>query len=415
MPRYKITSETDLDEYFGFGEPKKTTAERHFGEQNIPSLGHYTVPKPRSEKDRARALEVDEDITRHVPLSDRSWYRSTIAAKDATMGDAALNADLPREPVVQRKSRVQKIFKNSDYSVPDYTPGSYSKSLYGYGKGSGKDIETSLAEVRAEKEAAKKAANDRLKKEWQVEPPKCLLSGMSGKDADMYSIADYLAIQEAEEAEMEAQFEQMSTYKPFKTRKQIRKEKYGVDEDADEILLDRIAIPRRKDHERGGLADVDSLAERHKNLVGDILERRQARLARAQEIIDAANESDEEDLLVDVRSEKWLSQGSTKEMPAGKYFTQQKSEIKLDTLEDLLNYCPYGNGPITSAEDDLEALEKLKPKTYKAMEDPHFMKSKYKSLYAPIKSAEEYDTQKLLKQAAFLSAQCAPFEVEDSD
>ena len=41
-----------------------------------------------------------------------------------------------------------------------------------------------------------------------------------------------------------------STYKPFKTRKQIRKEKYGVDEDADEILLDRVAIPRRKDHER---------------------------------------------------------------------------------------------------------------------------------------------------------------------
>ena len=53
----------------------------------------------------------------------RSWYRSTIAAKDATMGDASLNADLPREPIVQRKSRVQKIFKNSDYTVPDYTPG----------------------------------------------------------------------------------------------------------------------------------------------------------------------------------------------------------------------------------------------------------------------------------------------------
>lgn len=46
---------------------------------------------------------------------------------------------------------------------------------------------------------------------------------------------------------------------------------------------------------------------------------------------------------------------------------------------------PYGNGPTTSAEDDFEALERLKPKTYKAMEDPHFMKSKYKSLYAPIK------------------------------
>ena len=34
---------------------------------------------------------------------------------------------------------------------------------------------------------------------------------------------------------------------------------------------------------RGGLADVDSLAERHKNLVRDILERRQARLERAQD------------------------------------------------------------------------------------------------------------------------------------
>ena len=59
---------------------------------------------------------------------------------------------------------------------------------------------------------------------------------------------------------------------------------------------------------------------------------------KQKEIIDANNQSDEEDLLVDVRSEKWLSQGSTKEMPAGKYFTQQKSEIKLDTLDDLLNY-----------------------------------------------------------------------------
>ena len=36
----------------------------------------------------------------------------------------------------------------------------------------------------------KTAANDRLKKEWQVEPPKCLLSGMSGKDAEMYSIGN---------------------------------------------------------------------------------------------------------------------------------------------------------------------------------------------------------------------------------
>ena len=49
MPRYKITSDTDLDEYFGFGEPKKTTAERHFGEQNIPSLGPGLNHSLRSE------------------------------------------------------------------------------------------------------------------------------------------------------------------------------------------------------------------------------------------------------------------------------------------------------------------------------------------------------------------------------
>ena len=204
-----------------------------------------------------------------------------------------------------------------------------------------------------------KAANDRLKKEWQVEPPKCLLSGMGGKDADMYSIGNSIVFfvsgiflylsrlpcytrsrrswNRCTVWANEARFDnfdphyphnswaikrlcdvfsfvknRFSTYKPFKTRKQIRKEKYGVDEDADEILLDRVAIPRRKDHERnkvwkhdvnkrqmtfetlsrlwlfsniirGGLADVDSLAERHKNLVGDILERRQARLERAQD------------------------------------------------------------------------------------------------------------------------------------
>ena len=46
----------------------------------------------------------------------------------------------------------------------------------------------------------------------------------------------------------------------------------------------------------------------------------------------------DEDLMVDVRSEKWLSQGSTKEMPTGKYRSAQKSSLKLDTLEDLLNY-----------------------------------------------------------------------------
>lgn len=59
--------------------------------------------------------------------------------------------------------------------------------------------------------------------------------------------------------------EQMSTYKPFKTRKQIRWEKFGVDEDADEELMARINIPRRKDHEKG--TDLEELTDRHKSLV----------------------------------------------------------------------------------------------------------------------------------------------------
>ena len=59
--------------------------------------------------------------------------------------------------------------------------------------------------------------------------------------------------------------EQMSTYKPFKTRKQIRWEKFGVDEDADKELMARINIPRRKDHEKG--TDLEELTDRHKSLV----------------------------------------------------------------------------------------------------------------------------------------------------
>ena len=74
-----------------------------------------------------------------------------------------------------------------------------------------------------------------------------------------------MVLQEAEEREMEDMMEQMSTYKPFKTRKQIRWEKFGVDEDADEELLTRINIPRRKDHEKG--TDLEELTDRHKSLV----------------------------------------------------------------------------------------------------------------------------------------------------
>ena len=40
-----------------------------------------------------------------------------------------------------------------------------------------------------------------------------------------------------------------------------------------------------------------------------------------------------------------------------------------------------GSYETTTAEEDFEALEKLKPKSYKAMEDPNFLKSTYKHLY----------------------------------
>ena len=49
-------------------------------------------------------------------------------------------------------------------------------------------------------------------------------------------------------------------------------------------------------------------------------------------------------------------------------------------------FSPYGNDPITSTDDDFAELDMLKPKTYKSMESDDFMKSKYKHMYAPIKS-----------------------------
>ena len=93
------------------------------------------------------------------------------------MADPEMNADRVKEPIVPRKSRV----KHREYEIPDYEPKStYKKSLYGFGKGT-KSIDESLAEVREEKAAAKKAYNDRLKKEWMVEAPKCHLQVISGK------------------------------------------------------------------------------------------------------------------------------------------------------------------------------------------------------------------------------------------
>lgn len=47
---------------------------------------------------------------------------------------------------------------------------------------------------------------------------------------------------------------------------------------------------------------------------------------------------------------------------------------------------PYGSGPVTNTEDDFAELEALAPKKYKSMESDDFMKSKYKHMYAPIKS-----------------------------
>ena len=101
-----------------------------------------------------------------------------------------MNADRVKEPVVPRKSRV----KHRDYEVPEYTPRSYSKSLYGFGKGE-KSIEETLETVRAEKAEAKKARSERMKKEWMVEAPRCNLSGPStGGDPALYSIGTHSTI-----------------------------------------------------------------------------------------------------------------------------------------------------------------------------------------------------------------------------
>jgi len=56
--------------------------------------------------------------------------------------------------------------------------------------------------------------------------------------------------------------EEMAPHQKFKTRKELRKEKFGIDEDEDAFLLDKIQIPRRKEHERG--TELDELHDRHK-------------------------------------------------------------------------------------------------------------------------------------------------------
>ena len=56
--------------------------------------------------------------------------------------------------------------------------------------------------------------------------------------------------------------EEIAPHQEFKTRKQIRYEKYGIDEDEDAILNQKIHMPRRKQHEI--FESVDDLSERHK-------------------------------------------------------------------------------------------------------------------------------------------------------
>ena len=79
-------------------------------------------------------------------------------------------------------------------------------------------------------------------------------------------------------------------------------------------------------------------------MVSDVLDRRSKRIAKAQAIIDQQKEDSDEELLnIDVRSPAWLGKGSSNE-PDEEFssirdrYTQPRKDLKLDTLEDLLNY-----------------------------------------------------------------------------
>ena len=72
------------------------------------------------------------------------------------------------------------------------------------------------------------------------------------------------------------------------------------------------------------------------------LDRRTQKLEKAK--ADLKEYDSDEELLVDVRSPAWLSKGSSIHPGTGssqysdRFNQTQKSELKLDTLEDLLNY-----------------------------------------------------------------------------
>ncbi|CBY11660.1 unnamed protein product [Oikopleura dioica] len=308
MPRYRMTTELSDEEYEPYvpKQIKKKSDEDLFGQQTIPGLGLYTIPKMRTDAERATMMEEDEELAAHVPLSSRKWYRDSLATADLCLVEAASLADPNASRATPRRSRVRHI--DYDQFQVDYEPAKPAKSLYGYSKE--RSVEETLKQVREEKAAAKVARSERLRREWIGSAPKAPISAPSEKDACLYSINDYLEVQKAQEAEMEAEMEEaFANHKPFKTAKQIRAEKYGVDEDEEEILNAKINIPRRKQHEIGTC--VDELFDRHKSLVTSVLDRRTDKIRRARAVRKEGDDEMEDLLNVNVRSPKWLAQASS--------------------------------------------------------------------------------------------------------
>lgn len=409
-----MTTELSDEEYEPYVPKtiKKKTDEERFGKQTIPGLGLYTIPKMRTDAERAAMMEEDEELAAHVPLSSRKWYRDSLATADLCLVEAASLADPNASRATPRRSRVRHI--DYDQLQVQYEQAKPAESLYGFSKE--RSVDETLKQVREEKAAAKAARSERMRREWIGSAPKAVISAPSEKDACLYSINDYLEVQKAQEAEMEAEMEKAFTnHKPFKTAKQIRAEKYGVDEDEEEILNAKINIPRRKQHEIGTC--VDELFDRHKSLVTSVLDRRTDKIRRARAVRKEGDDDEIEDLLnVNVRSPKWLAQASSS---SGLYEDQFKKRlpVKLDTLEDLLNYNPHGQVECTTAAEDAEDLALLAPKNYKTFENPNFLRSNFRHLYSdPMSTVADDKYKKLMKDVSYTTAQFPPSRaVADED
>ena len=48
----------------------------------------------RTDKEREKTFEIDESIEKHVALSERPWYKSTMRTRDLCMTDPASHADI---------------------------------------------------------------------------------------------------------------------------------------------------------------------------------------------------------------------------------------------------------------------------------------------------------------------------------